>query len=270
MEIYSLYTILGLFIATTTAANLTDIESAQNETTDEEPAISASTAINALRSELMKLRRKVSTNEGKISTNTAKISTNTGKISTNTGKISTNTGKISTNTGKISTNTGKISTHTGQISSNSGSIRSNSGRISSNSGSINTNAGNINAKLNKASFNTGGIRLVDSFGNINYRGGRLEIRRNNVWGTVCDDGSGEGNTQADHHIGEVVCHMLGFRRADGYTTNKSFYGNVNVPEKTWLDNVKCTGNEETIYECAHKGWGEEDCNHNEDVGVYCN
>jgi len=234
MEIYSLYTILGLFIATTTAANLTDIESAQNETTDEEPAISASTAINALRSELMKLRRKVSTNEE---------------------KISTNTGKISTNTGKISTNTGKISTHTGQISSNSGSI--------------NTNAGNINKKLNKASFNTGGIRLVDSSGNINYRAGRLEIRRDNVWGTVCDDGSGEGNTQADHHIGEVVCHMLGFKRADGYTTSKSSYGQVNVPSKTWLDNVKCTGNEETIYECTHAGWGTENCDHSEDVGVYC-
>jgi len=233
MKIYSLYTFLGLFIATTTAANLTDIESAQNGTTDEEPAISASTAINALRSELMKLRRKVSTNEG-----------------------------------KISTNTGKISTHTGQISSNSGSIRSNSGRISSNSGSINTNAANINAKLNKASFNTGGIRLVDRSGNINYRAGRLEIWRSGVWGTVCDDGSGSGNTQGDHHIGEVVCHMLGFKRADGYTTSKSSYGQVNVPSKIWLDNVKCTGNEETIYECPHDS-GTEDCTHDEDVGVYC-
>jgi len=233
MKIYSLYTFLGLFIATTTAANLTDIESAQNGTTDEEPAISASTAINALRSELMKLRRKVSTNEE---------------------KISTNTGKISTNTGKISANTGKISTHTGQISSNSGSI--------------NTNAGNINKKLNKASFNTGGIRLVDSYGNINYRGGRLEILYSYEWGTVCDDGSGEGNTQGDHHIGEVVCHMLGFKRADGYTTSKSSYGQVNVPSKIWLDNVKCTGNEETIYECPHDS-GTEDCTHDEDVGVYC-
>jgi len=241
MEIYSLYTILGLFIATTTAANLTDIESAQNETTDEEPAISASTAINALRSELMKLRRKVSTNEG----------------------------KISTITGKISTITGKISTHTGQISSNSGSIRSNSGRISSNSGGISTNAGNIDKKLDKASFNTGGIRLVDGSGNINYRAGRLEIRRDSVWGTVCDDGSGEGNTQGDHHIGQVVCHMLGFERARGYTYSKSWYGKVNVPSKTWLDNVKCTGQEETIYECSHRGWGTEDCDHDEDVGVYC-
>jgi len=251
MEIYSLYTILGLFIATTTAANLTDIESAQNGTTDEEPAISASTAINALRSELMKLRRKVSTNEG--------------KISTNTGKISTNTGKISTNTGKISTHTGQISSNSGSIRSNSGRISSNSGRISSNSGSINTNAGNINKKLNKASFNIGGIRLVDHSGNINYQGGRLEIRHEGVWGTVCDDGI----TQGYHPIGQVVCHMLGFERARGYTVSKSYYGKVNVPEKTWLDNVKCTGNEETIYECSHRGWGTEDCTHDEDVGVYC-
>jgi len=244
MEIYSLYTILGLFIATTTAANLTDIESAQNETTDEEPAISASTAINALRSELMKLRRKVSTNEG---------------------KISTITGKISTITGKISTHTGQISSNSGSIRSNSGSIRSNSGRISSNSGSINTNAGNINKKLNKASFNIGGIRLVDHSGNINYLGGRLEIRRSGVWGTVCDDGI----TQGYHPIGQVVCHMLGFKRARGYTYIKSWYGKVNVPSKTWLDNVKCTGQEETIYECSHRGWGTEDCDHDEDVGVYC-
>jgi len=220
-----MYAFLGLFIAMTTAVNVTDIESPQNETTIEVPAINASTAINALISELMKLRREVSTNAGKISTNTGKISTLTGKISTNTGKISTNTGKISTNTG------------------------------------------NINTKLAKGSFNTGGIRLVDSSGNINYRAGRLEVKHENVWGTVCDDGSGAGNTQSGHSLGEVVCYMLGYERAGGYTTNKAEYGAGSG--KIWLDDVKCTGSEKTIYDCSHAAWGTENCDHSEDVGVYC-
>jgi len=211
MELYSMYAFLGLFIAMTTAVNVTDIESPQNETTIEVPAINASTAINALISELMKLRREVSTNAGKISTLTGKISTNTGKISTNTG--------------------------------------------------------NINSKLAKASFNTGGIRLNYN-GNLNYHYGRLEVRHNNEWGTVCDDGYGAGGTHANHNLGKVVCHMLGYDRRYGHIVNEAQYGAGSGT--VWLDDVVCTGNEKTIYECSHRGWGVENCGHGEDLGVYCN
>lgn len=37
----------------------------------------------------------------------------------------------------------------------------------------------------------------------------------------------------------------------------------------WLDNVQCRGTEENLAECGHRGWGEEDCGHDEDAGVRC-
>ncbi|XP_053378756.1 macrophage scavenger receptor types I and II-like [Mercenaria mercenaria] len=46
------------------------------------------------------------------------------------------------------------------------------------------------------------IRLV---GGNSALEGRVEIRYNNTWGTVCDDGF-------DRKAAKVICHMLGYRR----------------------------------------------------------
>lgn len=48
----------------------------------------------------------------------------------------------------------------------------------------------------------GDVRLAQS-SDYNFLDGRVEICRNNTWGTVCDDGW--GNTDA-----QVVCRQLGF------------------------------------------------------------
>ena len=37
----------------------------------------------------------------------------------------------------------------------------------------------------------------------------------------------------------------------------------------WLDNVQCVGNETSIADCDHNGWGVHDCDHREDVSVSC-
>ena len=37
----------------------------------------------------------------------------------------------------------------------------------------------------------------------------------------------------------------------------------------FLDDVRCIGNETDINECSHKPWTANDCDHSEDVGVYC-
>ncbi|WAR30551.1 DMBT1-like protein [Mya arenaria] len=76
------------------------------------------------------------------------------------------------------------------------------------------------------------VRLVG--GTSQYRG-RVEILHNGTWGTVCDDGFSDRNA--------VVI---------------------------WLDDVACTGSEQSIADCTHRTpWGSNNCGHSEDVGVVC-
>lgn len=63
--------------------------------------------------------------------------------------------------------------------------------------------------------------------------------------------------------------MLGFQGAWA-TQCCGFYG-LGLGRPIWMDNVDCAGNETTLSECAHGGWGnhEDVCTHYNDVGVYC-
>ncbi|KAJ8305194.1 hypothetical protein KUTeg_017254 [Tegillarca granosa] len=37
----------------------------------------------------------------------------------------------------------------------------------------------------------------------------------------------------------------------------------------WLDGVVCSGNEWSLFECTHPGWGVDNCIHSADAGVSC-
>ncbi|XP_016342985.1 macrophage receptor MARCO-like [Sinocyclocheilus anshuiensis] len=95
------------------------------------------------------------------------------------------------------------------------------------------------------------VRLVGSSNR-----GRVEVFHENVWGTVCDD-------SFDSVDALVVCKMLGFQRATQVFTDGAGTGSI------LLDEVRCTGNEKSIFDCAHAGMGVNNCNHSEDVGVSC-
>ncbi|XP_059216985.1 uncharacterized protein LOC106092183 isoform X2 [Stomoxys calcitrans] len=88
--------------------------------------------------------------------------------------------------------------------------------------------------------------------------GRLEIRYRDQWGTVCDDDFSLKEAQ-------VVCNSLGYYGRAQLV--KNIYGPGTGP--IWLDQVSCLGNETTLDQCNHWTWGENNCQHTEDVGLRC-
>ncbi|XP_053184075.1 macrophage receptor MARCO isoform X2 [Scomber japonicus] len=86
--------------------------------------------------------------------------------------------------------------------------------------------------------------------------GRVEVMSQGTWGTVCDDAF-------DSVDGKVVCKMLGYQRASNVYPAGGGTGTI------WLDELRCTGTETSIFSCPHAGLGVNNCNHNEDIGVQC-
>ncbi|XP_048585093.1 deleted in malignant brain tumors 1 protein [Nematostella vectensis] len=90
--------------------------------------------------------------------------------------------------------------------------------------------------------------------------GRIEVYHEGVWGAVCDDG-----WRIPH--GNVICRMLGYEKATAVTCCGAFVHDP--PSNIWLDDVRCRGNERSIFRCAHRPWGINNCNMKELAGVVC-
>lgn len=102
------------------------------------------------------------------------------------------------------------------------------------------------------------LRLVEG---DNPCSGRLEVLHKGTWGSVCNDGWGEKEDQ-------VVCKQLG--------CGKSLFPSIKAQRsyrpgtgRIWLDDVKCSGKEQSLEFCQHRLWGYHDCTHKEDVAVLC-
>ncbi|KAM9847030.1 scavenger receptor cysteine-rich domain-containing group B protein [Aulostomus maculatus] len=89
--------------------------------------------------------------------------------------------------------------------------------------------------------------------------GRVEVRYNDTWGTVCDD-------DWDMVDAKVVCRQLGCGVAVAVGSSSQFGQGSGL---ILLDNVDCKGSETDLSECSSLGWGIHNCYHYEDVAVTC-
>ncbi|XP_063960668.1 uncharacterized protein LOC129267820 [Lytechinus pictus] len=101
-----------------------------------------------------------------------------------------------------------------------------------------------------------GVRLV---GGNKPSEGRVEVFYRNAWGTICDD-------LWDMNEAHVICRMLGYSGASGYTIGASFGQGQGA---IVLDNMMCNGTEERLADCDHNGFYNQNCGHHEDAGVIC-
>ena len=93
-----------------------------------------------------------------------------------------------------------------------------------------------------------------------YSYGRLEVKYNNTWGTVCELGFTIVSAN-------VVCRQLGFTRGA-----KAYYGGAQYGPgegKIWLYNVRCNDIENNIAACPHSLWGQTPCTHAQDLSIEC-
>ncbi|XP_065184578.1 lysyl oxidase homolog 4-like [Sycon ciliatum] len=88
--------------------------------------------------------------------------------------------------------------------------------------------------------------------------GYVVINRMDIYGRVCTTGW-------DLRDATVVCRAMGYTGALPLDTSPehgcpgSEYRRVTTTHRYWLSNVQCHGNESSLEQCAHDGWGVHDC-----------
>ncbi|KAL4224322.1 Scavenger receptor Cys-rich [Mactra antiquata] len=99
---------------------------------------------------------------------------------------------------------------------------------------------------------------VRLFGGTQTRG-LVEVSLDGTnWGTVCDDKFGDNDAR-------VVCRMLGLPTINAETVP----GAITHSGPIFLDEVVCNGNERSLLDCSRAKWQTHDCDHTEDVSVWC-
>ena len=105
------------------------------------------------------------------------------------------------------------------------------------------------------------VRLIDKDGKPIWTkfengvsvAGRVEVFKNNEWGTVCNQNFGQKEAT-------IVCKTIGYQNGIPITqnNNQTFKFNQGT-DKIWLNQVSCSGYENSILEC--KSGSIQTCTH---------
>ncbi len=96
--------------------------------------------------------------------------------------------------------------------------------------------------------------------------GRIEVYHEGTWGIVCDDTYVESQRVA---LVNIVCRQLGFTG-----TGHQWIGNAGSTYGHGsgifiMDDVQCTGSEDTLIQCPFLGWRKHNCGTSETLAVRC-
>ncbi len=99
--------------------------------------------------------------------------------------------------------------------------------------------------------------------------GKVEVFYESTWRDVCDDVPGNLSTAAGRDaFANVVCRQLGYT-GSGHEATLGFGGFGGGSGMPVMDDVDCTGSEDTLAQCDFAGWNVEDCGSGEAIGVRC-
>ncbi|GAB1610548.1 receptor-type tyrosine-protein phosphatase kappa-like, partial [Argonauta hians] len=102
------------------------------------------------------------------------------------------------------------------------------------------------------------VRIIPTPTGLQSAKGRVEVFYNNIWGTICDDNFDSTNAY-------VVCKSLNYESGKVLPAGSYPEGSGRI----WMDDVRCVGNEKSIFDCQYSPLGSHDCTHKQDVMLSC-
>ncbi|KAK3096265.1 hypothetical protein FSP39_025096 [Pinctada imbricata] len=92
--------------------------------------------------------------------------------------------------------------------------------------------------------------------------GRVEVKHNGVWGSVCARNISSGDADA-------ICRNIGFSTGNKKIQPVGTYGAGTGP--VWINDVQCRGSESDLIECSNITWstGSTGCGHDQDLALSC-
>ena len=101
------------------------------------------------------------------------------------------------------------------------------------------------------------VRLGSIHGRSKAEGYVEALGSNSKWGGICKDG---------FNAAKIICKMLGYESALG--TGEDFVKNPPKPNYV-LDDLMCSRDEDSIFDCEHKDEWQGVCYTNKIAGIKC-